>query len=44
MRQNMANIHLLSIKMNGRYQTILIAANIEHNQIPHFVSRWKNLA
>jgi len=40
----MANMHLLAIKMNGGYQPILIAANIEHNQIPHLISRWKNLA
>ncbi len=40
----MADIHLLPIKMDGGYQAKLIAANIEHNQIPYFVSRWKNLA
>jgi len=40
----MTDIDFLPIKMNGGYQAILIATNVEHNQIPHYISCWKNLA
>jgi hypothetical protein len=41
MRQNVANVNLAPIKMDGGDQPILVAAYIEYNPIANLISRWK---
>ena len=44
MRQNMANVHLTAIKVDGGYEAIFIAYNIKHYPIPNFICRGKDRA
>jgi len=38
-----SNVHLTPIEMHRGDQTILVAANIEHNQVAHFICAGKRL-
>jgi hypothetical protein len=42
MGENVADIDLAAIEMYRSDKPILVAADVEHNPIVHFVRRWKS--
>ena len=41
MREQVTDVHLATIEMDGRDEAIFVASDIEYDQVPHLVGGWE---